>query len=182
MTTQNMPAELQSLLDKQAVTELIHAYCRAADRHDQDAMRKLYFEDATDDHGGFFKGRAMDFIDKLPEIQKPMKILQHNVTTINLKLEAERGEGEVYVLAFHQAQTEQGTLVDFLVGGRYLDNYEKREGLWKFSARSVLADWVKFSEPSNVQLDHPMIIGSHIGTPGAGDPSYKVLKTFKRGS
>ncbi|CAA0125454.1 Uncharacterised protein [Halioglobus japonicus] len=29
-----MDARLQSLLDKQEITELIHTYCNAADRHD----------------------------------------------------------------------------------------------------------------------------------------------------
>lgn len=169
---------LQNLLDKQAISELVHRYCRAADRHDSEAMRDLYFEDATDDHGGFFKGLAMDFIDQLPEIQKPMKILHHNVTTHNIELNGDRAEGEVYVLAFHQAGAPDGQLIDFLVGGRYLDKYERREGVWKFSARAVLADWVHFNEPTKVQLDHPGVAGSLIGKPRQDDPSYQFFEGF----
>ncbi|MBM4192228.1 MAG: hypothetical protein FJ196_04125, partial [Gammaproteobacteria bacterium] len=37
---------LQELLDKQALQELVHAYCNAADRHDHAKMRALYHEDA----------------------------------------------------------------------------------------------------------------------------------------
>ena len=75
-------------------------------------MRSLYHEDAYDDHGSFFKGKAMEFIDLLPEIQKSMGILHHNVTTHNIKLNGEtRHEGETYIIAFHQVITEEGIMM-----------------------------------------------------------------------
>lgn len=171
---------LQALLDRQAITELVHAYCNAADRHDNAKMRALYHEDAIDEHGQFFCGPAMDFIDRLPEIQGPMRILHHNVTTLNIALDGDRAEGEVYILAFHQVDTGEG-LTDVLIGGRYFDKYEKREGVWKYSHRAVVADWVKVDEPSTVRLDHPMIEGSRIGRPGREDPSYDFFELFKWG-
>ena len=39
-----MDDRLQALLDKQEITELIHAYCNAADRHDHDKLRTLYHD------------------------------------------------------------------------------------------------------------------------------------------
>ena len=182
---EKLPDAVQALLDKQAIHELIHTYCNAADRKDVDKMRSLYHEDAIDDHGGFFKGLAMDFIDKLPEIQAPMEILHHNVTTVNIRLEdkpggAVYGEGEVYVLAFHKVSTGEGAL-DLLIGGRYFDKYEKREGVWKFSHRAVLADWVNVHEPSQVDLGHPIIQGSLLGKAGEDDPSYEFFRLFQRG-
>jgi hypothetical protein len=175
-----MEPRLQALLDKQEVTELIHAYCNAADRHDYDLMRRLYHDDAIDDHGAFFKGLAMEFIDQLPEIQAPMNILHHNITTVNIALDGDYGEGEVYVLAFHQVATEHEP-VDLLIGGRYFDKYEKRAGTWKFSYRAVVADWATCSDPSVVILDHPMIEGSHIGRGGPDDPSYGFFRLLTRG-
>ena len=175
-----MDARVQHLLDKQEITELIHTYCNAADRHDYDKMRALYHEDATDDHGAFFKGLAMAFIDQLPAIQEPMLILHHNITTVNIALDGDYAEGEVYVLAFHQVRTEEGP-VDLLIGGRYFDKYEKRDGVWKFSHRAVVADWANYNDPSTVRLDHPMIEGSYIGKPGLADPSYDFFRLLKRG-
>ena len=177
--------QVQALLDKQAIYELIQAYCNAADRKDVAKMRTLYHEDAIDDHGGFFQGPAMDFIDQLPAIQEPMEILHHNTTTVNIRLEdkpggAVYGEGEVYVLAFHKVKTEAGAL-DLLVGGRYLDKYEKRNGVWKFAHRAVLADWVNVHDPSIVDLQHPIIEGSLLGKPGEDDPAYEFFRLFQRG-
>jgi hypothetical protein len=175
-----MDARLQALLDKQDITDLIHAYCNAADRHDHEKMRALYHEDATDDHGSFFQGLATEFIDQLPAIQEPMLILHHNITTVNIALEGDYAEGEVYVLAFHQVRTDDGP-VDLLIGGRYFDQYEKRAGVWKYSHRAVVADWATFNDPSTVRLDHPMVEGSHIGQPGPDDPSYNFFRLLKRG-
>lgn len=169
---------LDALFDKQAILELVHTYCRAADRHDHELMRTLYHEDATDDHGSFFKGLAMDFIDTLPEIQAPMKILHHNVSTVNIALNGNHAEGEVYVLAFHQVETGSG-LIDLLIGGRYFDRYEKRNGHWKFMHRAVVADWATLHDPSIVNLTNPMIEGAHIGQPGKTDPSYAFFQYLR---
>jgi len=154
-------------------------YCRAADRHDHELMRTLYHEDAYDDHGSFFQGKAMDFIDLLPEIQKAMGILHHNVTTHNIKVMGSKAEGETYILAFHQVLAEDQKY-DVLIGGRYFDHYEKRDGVWKFSSRAVDADWVYVNDPSKVNLEHPMIKGAHIGTTKSNDPSYKLLSSLGR--
>lgn len=173
---------LQRLLDREAITELVHAYCNAADRKDNAKMRALYHPDATDDHGGFFRGLAMDFIDRLPQIQAPMEILHHNITTLNIAIDGDYGEGEVYVLAFHRVAKPDGGSLDLLIGGRYLDHYERRNGQWKFASRAVVADWVNIHEPSIVQLDHELVAGSKIGRSDETDPGYDNFRLLKRGA
>ncbi|MFA5938114.1 MAG: nuclear transport factor 2 family protein [Sinimarinibacterium sp.] len=180
MTTKARERQLDVLLDKQALYELIMAYANAADRHDHAKMRALYHEDAIDDHGHFAKGPAMEFIDKLPAIQANMDILHHNVTTVNLKLDGDRAEGEVYILAFHKVK-DGGAGYDVLIGGRYFDKYEKRDGVWKFSHRAIVADWAYPATPSAVKLDHPFLTGAHIGKPGPADPSYAFFSLFRFG-
>ena len=53
----------------------------------------------------------MEFIDILPEIQKSMGILHHNVTTHNIKWMGEKAEGETYIIAFHQVLLIQEILM-----------------------------------------------------------------------
>ncbi|MHB9879387.1 nuclear transport factor 2 family protein [Pacificimonas sp. ICDLI1SI03] len=179
MTAVPDPAAVQALLDREALRTLIYAYCNAADRHDHAKMRSLYHEDAIDDHGAMSSGPAMDFIDKLPEIQAPMEILHHNVTTINLALDGDYAEGEVYLIALHRVRGEDGPF-DVLVGGRYFDKYEKRDGVWKFAHRAIVADWANIHSPSIVDLEHPFLHGAHIGKPGPEDPSYGFFRLLKR--
>ena len=174
------PPSLEALQDRQAIMDLVHVYCRAADRRDQTLMRSLYHEDAIDDHGGFFSGPAMAFIDKLPDIQAPMRILHHNITTSTVVQDGDYAEGEHYVLAYHQVEDNTAPL-DLLIGGRYLDKYDKRDGDWKFTYRAVLADWATINQPSTVDLTHPMIAGSHIGRADTQDPSYQLFRLLQPG-
>jgi hypothetical protein len=176
----DLEQQLQALLDKQAIYELINAYCNAADRHDNEKMRALYHEDAIDEHGHFFVGNAMAFINTLPEIQVPMKILHHNVTTVNIKLQGDYAEGEVYIIAMHKIDSEDGP-VDLLIGGRYFDKYEKRDGVWKFLHRAIDADWAHLHNPSIINLDEDIVRGAKVGRPGPEDPSYQFFSLFKWG-
>jgi hypothetical protein len=177
---ENSARQLQELVDRQAIQDLLSAYFNASDRHDHEKMRQLYHEDALDEHGAFFQGLAMDFVDKLPEIQAPMEILHHNMTTANIKLDGDYAEGEIYVLAFHKVKTDEGPF-DLLIGGRYFDKYEKRQGTWKFSHKSVVVDWATVQQPSGVDLEHPMLQGSLVGKPGPADPSYDFFRLIQRG-
>lgn len=181
MTRNLNEARLQDLLDREEIRALVHAYCNAADRHDHEKMRTLYHPDATDDHGAMFSGPAMEFVDRLPEIQASMEILHHNVTTMNLAIEGDYAEGEVYLLALHRARTPEGP-IDVLVGGRYFDKYERRGGVWKFLHRVIVADWANVHDPSIIDLDHPFLDGAKIGRPGTADPSYGFFRLLTRGA
>jgi len=179
-TPDSLDPRLQLLIDKQDILELVHTYCNASDRHDYDKLRALYHEDAIDEHGSFFQGLAMEFIDSLPQIQAPMRILHHNVTTTNIAVEGDYAEGEIYVLAFHEIQGDEQPM-DLLIGGRYFDRYERRNNVWKFSHRAVVADWATVNNPSTVKLDHPLLAGSRFGQPGEADPSYAFFRLLRWG-
>jgi len=85
------------------------------------------------------------------------------------------------MIAFHKFKIEDGSSADLLVGGRYFDNYEKCDGIWKFSLRAAGADWAYYNSPSQTAMEHPMIAATHIATPGPTDPSYQFFKTMKFG-
>jgi hypothetical protein len=65
--------------------------------------------------------------------------------------------------------------VDVIVGGRYLDKYEKRSGTWKFLMRKNVTDWAHVNDPSSVDLSHPITRDTPRGTPDANDPSYQFF-------
>lgn len=175
-----MDPRLQALVDKDAIRDLAMAYCRAADRKDTALMRSLYHPDAIEDHGAFFTGLASAFIDRLPEIQAPIDILHHNITTHNIRLDGDFAQGEVYILAMHRVHRDPAPF-DVLVGGRYLDEYARCDSVWKFARRAILADWAHVHSPSIIAMDHEMVAGSLIGRPGPDDPSYALLSLFPLG-
>ena len=170
---------LQELLDREAIRELVHAYCRAVDRRDFAWLRTLYHPDAIDDHTPYFNGPASEFIDQLPQIMAVNRITSHQVTNLLVALDGDRAEGEVGVLAYHLMDTEQG-LVDFLVGGRYLDHYVRSGTGWQFMRRKIVLDWSE-RKPSGFD---PAVARSHgavLGEAGAADPSYGYFRLVPRG-
>ncbi len=162
---------LQEMIDEFHLRKLVHAYCRAVDRGDVEQLRDLYHHDAVDAHGGFSAGSADEFVDHLIAARPYIRSMQHNITTVNFAISGDAAEGEIYTIA---AQTLAGRDrdVDVVVGGRYLDKYEKRDGVWKLSERTIVTDWAHVNDPSAVDLSHPITRDTLQGAPDATDPSY----------
>jgi ketosteroid isomerase-like protein len=171
--------ELRAMLDREAIAGLIHAYCRAVDRKDVAACRQLYHPDALDDHGSYYQGDAAGYLDKLPEIMAPVVMMQHHITTVNIKLDGDYAESEAYGLAIHQIQGAAG-LEDLLVGTRFFDKFERRHGKWKILHRGHAMDWIKSIAPSAFSGAHQQAEGSPRGRADASDPSYGFFRLFQR--
>ena len=54
--------DLETLIAKQEITDVVYAYARGIDRLDFELVRSCYPPDAYDDHGAF-KGNVDDFIE-----------------------------------------------------------------------------------------------------------------------
>ena len=54
----NHDAEIRALLDKQAITEVIHRYARALDRLDEALLRSVFHPGSR--HAHFFEGPSSD--------------------------------------------------------------------------------------------------------------------------
>jgi len=179
--TQERDPEIQALLDKQAIAELVTSYCRAIDRRDVEAIRALYHPDSVDDHGSYFQGSGMAYIDTIASLWEPMETLQHHATMINTRLEGNYAESESYGLHFMQMRTPDG-LEDIVVGGRFLDKFERRNNVWKFLHRTHTIDWSTLSKPSRLSVTGPMFDGSLRAEKDGTDPSYTFFRLFKRGT
>lgn len=55
-------------------------------------------------------------------------------------IDGDRAEGEVYVLSYYRYD-ENGVPMIVVVGGRYLDKYERRDGKWGIAHRVAMEDW-----------------------------------------
>jgi SnoaL-like domain len=173
-------AKLAVMLARDELHQLVNAYCRAVDRADYDALRSLYHPDATDSHGSFSTGGVEQFIAQLQAAEPYVRVSQHNITTTNFviegDIEAETAHGEIYCLVFHTFAGPEHD-IDVVIGGRYLDEYTKHGDRWKFSRRTIVADWAYQNDPSQVNFGHPSTRGSLRGKPGQADPSVSLFTT-----
>lgn len=135
-----LPPEVQALLDKQAIAELIARYARTLDWLDDEGQARCYWPDAAIDYG-FFVGTAAEFVPVVMQVERASQRRFHLLTGLVVKLhDATHASGECYGLATGVRETE-GTWAGNLYGGRYLDEYEKRDGEWRISARRYILDW-----------------------------------------
>ena len=54
--------ELQALLDKKAIEEVLLGFLRGCDRADPDLVERAYWPDGWEDHGGTFDGPASEWV------------------------------------------------------------------------------------------------------------------------
>jgi hypothetical protein len=163
--------------DKLELYELVVSYCRAMDRRDWNLMRELYHPDAIDDHGSLFYGTRDEFLAFLPGPNVKFSATTHHITNTLFRVDGDYAEGESYLIASHI--TKEDPPRNLMVSARYLDKFERRDGVWRFSLRSSVADWANVSAEEFAKilpptLDRPALIPTH----DRRDPSYTQLTLF----
>ena len=128
--------ELQSLLDRQAILDCLNRYNRGVDRCDDELLLSAYHEDATECHGTF-TGPPAEFARSIRPAQASWAGSQHHITNHLVEIEGDVAHAETYFLVLSQRHGEDTT---GLVGGRYLDRLERRDGEWRIALRVVVID------------------------------------------
>src|SRR3546814_19209297 len=65
---------------------------------------------------------------------------------------------------------------DILIGGRYIDRFERRDGVWRIAHRTGLLDWRQDTKADDGQLSQTPL--EWRGRYGADDPSLPVVETL----
>lgn len=167
----------QTLLDKQALAELVYTYCRACDRRDFALVRSLYHDDAIDDHGSMFRGSADEYVAWLPQVMANFAATVHSITNALFVVRGDEAQGELYTQAYHRTPPPDAR--EIIIGGRYLDRYARRAGTWKFQHRSLALDWVR-TAAVDTQAYAEFAAGAPPGRADGADPSYLTLSFFAR--
>lgn len=144
MTTEVMPIEsasVQTMIDQHHINRLSADYMHALDRLDVEALKQVFHQDAQVDYG-FFKGSAIEFCEVAIGSLKDFEATHHSICQSRIDVFGERAHGEVYLQAMHRSN-ENGLPKDFTVWGRYVDEYEKRDGVWKIAFRAEIFDFVR---------------------------------------
>ncbi|HRP71707.1 MAG TPA: nuclear transport factor 2 family protein [Luteimonas sp.] len=135
-------AALQKRLDqleaRQQITDVLYRYARGWDLLDEQMLRSCFFDDAQHQHGGY-KGQSQDFITiALPVVAKT-RSTSHAISNVFIELRGDAAVADCYFFAHHRRNNAEGTdEEDYFLGGRYLDRFEKRDGVWKIARRRGL--------------------------------------------
>lgn len=159
------------LADQMALQRLLVLYCRGCDRRDFELVRSLYHDDAVDDHGAMFKGGPDAFVAWLPQAMSRWDLTIHSISNSLFVIDGDRAEGEHLVRAWHR--THPPRRQEYIVHGRYLDRYERRDGAWKFLHRSLVFDAGDIRPVDEAAMDLLGAEAAH-GRADRQDPSWSL--------
>lgn len=169
---------LRNLLVKDRLHELEMAYCRGVDRRDPELLRSIFFDDAIEEHGDMYRGKAVDFVDWVYRDFLPQyEITAHYVLNEWYRVEGDRAEGETHRLSYHRQR--KADTVETVAACRTFNRYECRNGHWRIAYRGVVRDWI-----TQRPVDDSLYQGKFTmapSRPDQTDESYRVLTMFPRG-
>jgi hypothetical protein len=172
-------AQLQALVDREAIRECLHRYCRGIDRADEAALRSAYWEDATDCHGAW-NGSASGFIDQALQRLRLGGRRVHQLSNVSIELHEDVAAVESYFLAL---QVPAGSSRQTFLCGRYVDRFERRHGEWRIAARTVVYDWIEERERPELGLGDEALFGVRqpVGCAAPADAVYALLRQVRAG-
>lgn len=159
--------DVQALLDKQELRDLIARLSRAVDRVDRDAIIACYAEESFDDHGRF-RGSGREFAAFICDntFTSISPFVLHNLGQSVFDVEGDEAFGET-IYTFYM-QPAEGVLHHAI--GRYVDYFQRIDGRWVIKYRRVVQEWhgrIPYEE---------MPWGGHAkGTKDMNDPVYQRL-------
>ncbi|MFC2950552.1 nuclear transport factor 2 family protein [Marinicaulis aureus] len=174
--TQGLPPEdrLDQLASKQELAELSYKYARAIDRADGPVLKSCYHADAIHDHNGVFTGNAHEFADFIMTVkQQQAGATVHEMSNLLFVVDGDEAVGEIYLSSYNELKGSADGMVQ-LIGGRYLDQYERRGGIWKILHRRVIFDWVETFKTTD-SWAQSFAAGGPRGLPSREDASYELL-------
>ena len=131
------------LSDHDAIRQVAARYSRGVDRLDGDLMKTAYWPEATDNHGVFI-GSGWDLCDQVVRTHARFTSTMHCVMNHAIEVDATAGtgSGEVYKVTY-LFRTENGDEIVETWWGRYLDQYERRNGEWRILHRICVHEFTR---------------------------------------
>lgn len=140
---------LESITARAEIVDVIHRYCHATDRRRWWLMDSVFHEDATcrlSSIGGHWR----EFVAQGSALLEPIGPTHHQVGNIQIAFDGDVAHVETYVTAFHQVPPAApqggpfggiGEAYEVMLGARYIDRFERRDGHWRITDRRLLTEW-----------------------------------------
>jgi hypothetical protein len=164
-----MNEQLQQLLDKQAIDEVLQRCSRTLDWLDEAGQASCYWPDADIDFG-FFQGRADAYVPMVMQHQRGAAKRWHIATNVMIKLDGGNAQAESYGITVG-AGSHDGPRR--MYGGRYLDSLEKRDQEWRISKRVYILDWSKTFEDDSAEA---RLEGAALYAPDITEPNHELYR------
>jgi ketosteroid isomerase-like protein len=140
---------VDELLDQQAIRDVLIRYTRGIDRMDPELVRSCYHPDAYDDHAAF-RGDRDGFVEWFQEALSFFERTMHFVGNQLVEVAGDTAHAESYCIAYHRRGASRSEPAsDLIIGLRYCDRLERRDGEWRIAHRVCAMDWSRIDPVSD---------------------------------
>lgn len=162
---------VDELLCKQAIHDLLMAYARGMDRADPGLLEAVFWPDASV-VSGVINGSGARFAKDITQyLRSNLVRCFHSIANEWVMVNGNRAIGEAYVIATMTAGGD-----DTIGGGRYINEFERRDGDWKIKSHVFVADW-SMTHPTTCRDDEIDQFAQSRGCFGKDDPVYALWAT-----
>jgi hypothetical protein len=159
---------LQQVKDRQDILDCITREARGRDRHDAALTASCYWEEGTDEHGAFIIPGPLYGEKANAGHRAAFSGNSHNLTNHTCDIEGDVAYCETYVVGGLLSLDQTNCKIAL---GRYIDQLERRRGIWKIAVRRTVIDMVCEGDAS--WLQSAAIAGFLKGVRSDNDPSYR---------
>lgn len=178
--TVSVPQAIGRAADRAEIYAALVRYCRGVDRRDIAMIRSAYHDDAYDDHG-VYRGGLDGFIAFVErDVHARFRTTMHKLGQALIEFDERDDDGheeagrsdpgfataraETYAICHHVAQENGRDVADSVMGVRYLDRFERRDGAWRIARRQLVWEWIRSDALESLDPEWTL------GRAGPGDP------------
>jgi hypothetical protein len=176
-----MSAErLAAAADQLEIVAIVTRYGHALDRRDRVLLETCFHPDSSHRHGPF-TGSSADFIGFAMDFLNAIGPTHHHLAAPHIRLEGDVAQVETYFVAYHRipettpfdgAFAGVGAPQDLFIGGRYVDRFARRAGVWKIASRIGVHDWQRLTPAADAGFFETP--AEQRGAYGEADPAWTV--------
>ncbi len=158
---------LRALEDKEAIRETLARIARGTDRYDAELLAASIHADAELNMGG----RIMDGASFAAAMQPPAEARpgrMHILSNERIALSGDSATVESYLVSCQDVLAD-GVRRTRIRAGRYIDCFERRDGVWKLARRTMIDEWSRIDDVSEA-----VAITGESGRPKPDDYSYRA--------
>jgi hypothetical protein len=131
---------LEHLAAREEIREVVYRFCRGIDRRQWDLIRDCYHPGGVDWHGPYVGG-VEGFIDQMKSSLDMFEHMYHFVGNILIDFDGDYARVESCVMISQRIPADDSPARDLVIGGRYVDDFAKRDGRWRITHRVCIVDW-----------------------------------------
>lgn len=147
--------DIRAINDRWEISQVLARYCQGLDRLDRPLLESCFHPDSQHNHG--MVGPTREFFDYAFRVLSGCVATHHQIGNILIDLDGDTAKTSCYFTAFHRLMdpppepfdpAQAG--MDLIIGGRYIDRFERRDGVWRIARRTGIHDWQRYEAPADL--------------------------------